>query len=81
MMTWQKNKEDHYEDVDVGTTLPNIDGTFQKTITLKHEDWKNDKEAYRCVVQHVGAAEDIIVTVHDIRSNTGMCIKDEFKKM
>ncbi|KAG1948513.1 H-2 class I histocompatibility antigen, Q9 alpha chain [Pimephales promelas] len=71
MMTWQKNEEDHYEDVAVGTTLPNIDGTFQKTITLKHEDWKNDKEAYRCVVQHVGAAKDIIVTVHDIRSNTG----------
>ncbi|KAK7139389.1 hypothetical protein R3I93_016509 [Phoxinus phoxinus] len=71
MMTWQKNEEDHYEDVAVGTTLPNIDGTFQKTITLKPEEWKNHKEAYRCVVQHVGAAKDIVVTVHDIRSNTG----------
>ncbi|XP_051728346.1 H-2 class I histocompatibility antigen, Q9 alpha chain-like [Ctenopharyngodon idella] len=71
MMTWQKNKEDHYEDVAVGTTLPNIDGTFQKTITLNPEEWKNNKEAYRCVVQHVGAAQDIVVTVKDIRSNPG----------
>lgn len=77
MMTWKKNKEDHYEDVAVGTTLPNIDGTFQKTITLsvKPEEWKNNKEAYKCVVQHVGAAEDIVVTVKDIRSNTGVCIR------
>ncbi|ROL45038.1 RLA class I histocompatibility antigen, alpha chain 11/11 [Anabarilius grahami] len=71
MMTWQKNKEDHHEDVEVSTTLPNIDGTFQKTISLKPEEWKNNKEAYSCVVQHVGAAEDIVVTVKDIKSNTG----------
>lgn len=73
MMTWQKNKEDHHEDVEVSTTLPNADGTFQKTTTLsvKPEEWKNNKEAYRCVVQHVGAAKDIVVTVKDIRTNPG----------
>nr|NP_919384.1 major histocompatibility complex class I UFA precursor [Danio rerio]AAD41071.1 MHC class I protein [Danio rerio] len=73
MMTWQKNKEEHFEDVDVGATLTNADGTFQKTVTLsvKPEEWKNNKEAYRCVVQHVGAKDDVIVTVKDIRSNGG----------
>ncbi|KAK2887664.1 hypothetical protein Q8A67_015892 [Cirrhinus molitorella] len=71
MMTWQKKGEDHHEDVEVGTTLPNTDGTFQKTITLSVEEWKNNKNDYKCVVQHVGAAKDIVVTVDDIRSNPG----------
>uniref|UniRef100_A0A8C1J420 Ig-like domain-containing protein n=1 Tax=Cyprinus carpio TaxID=7962 RepID=A0A8C1J420_CYPCA len=73
MMTWQKKGEEHHEDVEVGTTLPNADGTFQKSVTLsvKPEEWKNNKDDYRCVVQHVGAAKDIVVTVDDIRSNPG----------
>ncbi len=74
MMTWQKKGEEHHEDVDVGTTMPNADGTFQKTITLSVEEWKKNKNDFRCVVQHVGAAKDIVVTVDDIRSNPGMCI-------
>ncbi|XP_052441319.1 H-2 class I histocompatibility antigen, Q9 alpha chain isoform X2 [Carassius gibelio] len=73
MMTWQKKGEEHHEDVEVGTTLPNVDGTFQKTVTLsvKPEEWKNNRDDYRCVVQHVGAAKNIVVTVDDIRSNPG----------
>ncbi|KAI2647044.1 Patr class I histocompatibility antigen, A-5 alpha chain [Labeo rohita] len=69
MMTWQKKGEEHHEDVEVGTTLPNPDGTFQKTITLSVEEWKNNKNDYKCVVQHVGAAKEIFVTVDDIQSN------------
>ncbi len=75
MMIWQKKGEEHHEDVDVGATMPNADGTFQKTITLSVEEWKKNKNDFRCVVQHVGAAKDIVVTVDDIRSNPGMCMK------
>ncbi|XP_058617181.1 major histocompatibility complex class I-related gene protein-like [Onychostoma macrolepis] len=33
-ITWLRNGQDHYEDVDLGETLPNEDETFQKTSTL-----------------------------------------------
>uniref|UniRef100_A0A8C2F4L8 Ig-like domain-containing protein n=1 Tax=Cyprinus carpio TaxID=7962 RepID=A0A8C2F4L8_CYPCA len=51
-ITWMKNGQKDYEDVKVGTLLPNEDGTFQKTVALKAEadDWK--KNEYICVVKH-----------------------------
>ncbi|XP_056597650.1 major histocompatibility complex class I-related gene protein [Triplophysa dalaica] len=75
MMTWKKNNQDHNEDVDVSSTLPNADGTFQKSISLsvKSEEWKKNPDVYRCVIQHVAAEKEIVVPLNEnnIRSNTG----------
>ncbi|XP_077051192.1 major histocompatibility complex class I-related protein 1-like [Siphateles boraxobius] len=53
-ISWMKNGQDHDEDVDLGELLPNKDGTFQKTSTIRvsPEEWKNNK--FSCVVQHQG---------------------------
>nr|NP_001017692.1 major histocompatibility complex class I UIA precursor [Danio rerio]AAH93149.1 Zgc:111997 [Danio rerio]AAI65457.1 Zgc:111997 protein [Danio rerio] len=67
-ISWQKNGQDHDEDVDLGELLPNADGTFQRTSTLnvKPEEWKNNK--FSCVVEHQGetrAADDKILINND----------------
>ncbi|TRY89783.1 hypothetical protein DNTS_010942 [Danionella cerebrum] len=53
-ITWKKNGEEHHEDVDLGQLLPNADGTFQKTSTLRvsSEELKNNK--FSCEVEHQG---------------------------
>ncbi|XP_073714250.1 major histocompatibility complex class I-related gene protein-like [Misgurnus anguillicaudatus] len=74
-MTWMKNHEELYEDVDVSSTLPNEDGSFQKSISLSvnTEEWKKHPDVYRCVVQHVGAEKEIVVLLNEnnIKSNSG----------
>jgi len=61
-ISWMKNGQDHDEDVDLGELLPNEDGTFQKTSTLKvtPEEWKNNE--YSCVVEHQGETFRKILT-------------------
>nr|NP_001070109.1 major histocompatibility complex class I UHA precursor [Danio rerio]AAI24258.1 Zgc:153138 [Danio rerio]AAI64146.1 Zgc:153138 protein [Danio rerio] len=56
-ISWQKNGQDHDEDVDLGELLPNEDGTFQKASTLKvnSDELKNNK--FTCVVEHQGEIE------------------------
>ncbi|KAL7838778.1 hypothetical protein AOLI_G00271820 [Acnodon oligacanthus] len=51
-MSWQRNGEDVSQDVSVRETLPNNDGTFQKTVSLSvtPEEWNENQ--YSCVVQH-----------------------------
>uniref|UniRef100_A0A671L3H8 Major histocompatibility complex class I UBA n=1 Tax=Sinocyclocheilus anshuiensis TaxID=1608454 RepID=A0A671L3H8_9TELE len=53
-VTWQKNGQDHIEDVDLGQLIPNEDGTFQvtSTITVTPDELKNNK--FSCVVEHQG---------------------------
>ncbi|KAA0710051.1 Major histocompatibility complex class I-related gene protein [Triplophysa tibetana] len=72
-MTWKRNNEDLNEDV-VSKTLPNQDGTFQKSISLsvKSEEWKKNPDVYRCVIQHVAAEKEIVVTLNEnnIKSNS-----------
>lgn len=53
-ISWKKNEQDHDEDVDLGELLPNEDGTYQKTSTIKvkPDEWK--KNQYSCVVEHQG---------------------------
>uniref|UniRef100_A0AAY4CLC1 Ig-like domain-containing protein n=1 Tax=Denticeps clupeoides TaxID=299321 RepID=A0AAY4CLC1_9TELE len=50
-ISWQKDGQDLHEDVDVGETLPNHDGTFQKRAELKvmPDVWK--KNHFTCVVE------------------------------
>ncbi|KAK6323738.1 hypothetical protein J4Q44_G00060770 [Coregonus suidteri] len=54
MVIWQKDGHDQHEDVEYGETLPNNNGTFQKSthLTVTSEEWKNNK--YQCVVQVTG---------------------------
>nr|ACX35601.1 MHC class I antigen [Salmo salar] len=74
MVFWQKDGQDHHEDVENGETLHNDDGTFQKRTHLKvtSEEWKNNK--YQCVVQVTGIKEDFIkvLTESEIQTNRGV---------
>ncbi len=51
-ISWQKNGQDHDEDVDLGELLPNEDGTFQKTSTITVTPDELKKNEYSCVVEH-----------------------------
>uniref|UniRef100_A0A8C1DZT0 Ig-like domain-containing protein n=1 Tax=Cyprinus carpio carpio TaxID=630221 RepID=A0A8C1DZT0_CYPCA len=53
-ISWMKNDEDHDEDVDLGELLPNEDGTFQKTSTIRITAEERKKNKYSCVVEHQG---------------------------
>ncbi|XP_076158121.1 class I histocompatibility antigen, F10 alpha chain-like [Alosa pseudoharengus] len=69
MITWKRDGEEMQEDVAVGETLPNEDGTFQKraVLTVSAEEWKNKQ--YTCEVAHQ-SGETIILDKADIkRSN------------
>uniref|UniRef100_A0A672KCX4 Ig-like domain-containing protein n=1 Tax=Sinocyclocheilus grahami TaxID=75366 RepID=A0A672KCX4_SINGR len=68
-ITWLKNGQEHYEDVDFGDLLPNMDGTFQKTVTLTvfPDEWK--KNQYVCVVEHEGNTIQKILRKDEIKSN------------
>ncbi|CDQ96788.1 unnamed protein product [Oncorhynchus mykiss] len=65
MVSWQKDGQDHHEDVEYGEILQNDDGTFQKSshLTVTPEDRKNSK--YQCVVQVKGIKEDFIGVLPD----------------
>ncbi|XP_023996927.1 BOLA class I histocompatibility antigen, alpha chain BL3-7 [Salvelinus sp. IW2-2015] len=73
MVSWQKEGQNHHEDVEHGETLHNDDGTFQKSthLTVTPEEWKNNK--YQCVVQVAGIKEDFIkvLTESEIQTNWG----------
>uniref|UniRef100_A0A673J5I3 Ig-like domain-containing protein n=1 Tax=Sinocyclocheilus rhinocerous TaxID=307959 RepID=A0A673J5I3_9TELE len=68
-ITWLRNEEEHYEDVDFGDLLPNMDGTFQKTVTLTvfPDEWRNNQ--YVCVVEHEGNTIQKILREDEIKSN------------
>nr|UVJ66135.1 MHC class I antigen [Anguilla japonica] len=65
MVTWQRNGKDLYEDVELGETVPNEDGTFRTTsdLTAKAEDWKSQE--YTCTVQHKSLKQDIVLSVKE----------------
>ncbi|KAF4074715.1 hypothetical protein AMELA_G00242410 [Ameiurus melas] len=67
MITWQKDGEDVHEDVDLGETLPNQDGTFQKRsiLTVPAEDLQ--KHTYTCVIQHSSLEKEIVLYKKDLR--------------
>uniref|UniRef100_A0AAY5L2J8 Ig-like domain-containing protein n=1 Tax=Esox lucius TaxID=8010 RepID=A0AAY5L2J8_ESOLU len=66
MVTWKKDGQDHHEDVEMGETLQNDDGTFQTSVRLnvKPEERKNNK--YQCVVQVAGIDEDFIKDLTEV---------------
>uniref|UniRef100_A0A673LZV2 Major histocompatibility complex class I-related gene protein-like n=1 Tax=Sinocyclocheilus rhinocerous TaxID=307959 RepID=A0A673LZV2_9TELE len=70
-VTWQKNGQEHIEDVDLGQLIPNEDGTFQvtSTITVTPDELKNNK--FSCVVEHQGKTISSILTEDKIKTNYG----------
>lgn len=66
-----RNGQEHYEDVKVGKLLPNEDGTFQKTVTLKAEPDEWRKNEYSCVVEHKSKTFRKTLTEKEIRTNNG----------
>ncbi|KAM9775849.1 H-2 class I histocompatibility antigen, K-Q alpha chain-like isoform 2-T2 [Syngnathus typhle] len=57
---WRKNGEKIHEDVEMGATLPNHDGTFQTSVHLKVEVTPAAEQEYECVFRLAGVTEDIV---------------------
>ncbi|XP_063042228.1 class I histocompatibility antigen, F10 alpha chain-like [Engraulis encrasicolus] len=55
MITWKKDGVEVDDDVDVGETLPNEDGTFQKRSVLTVSPEEREKAQYSCEVTHKGS--------------------------
>nr|BAD01522.1 MHC class I antigen [Ctenopharyngodon idella] len=53
-ISWQRNGHDHHEDVDLGELLPNEDGTFQKSSTIRVTPDERKNNEYSCVAEHQG---------------------------
>ncbi|KAF5888288.1 BOLA class I histocompatibility antigen, alpha chain BL3-7-like isoform X1, partial [Clarias magur] len=61
-ITWQKDGEDVHEDmVELSKTLPNQDGSFQKSSILKVPAEELQKHTYTCVVQHSSLEKELIL--------------------
>ncbi|XP_035284154.1 popy class I histocompatibility antigen, alpha chain E-like isoform X2 [Anguilla anguilla] len=77
MVTWQRNGEDLHEDVELGETVPNGDGTFQTRshLTVKPEDWKSQE--YTCTVQHKSLEQDIVLSVNEENIKRNSDIKND----
>nr|XP_049606193.1 H-2 class I histocompatibility antigen, K-Q alpha chain isoform X2 [Syngnathus scovelli] len=58
---WRKNGEEIHEDVEMGATLPNHDGTFQTSAHLKVVVTLAAEQEYDCVFQLDGLPEDIVI--------------------
>ncbi|XP_062401222.1 class I histocompatibility antigen, F10 alpha chain-like isoform X2 [Sardina pilchardus] len=52
MITWKRDGVEMQEDVDVGETLPNEDGTFQKRAVLTMSPERRKDGQYTCEVAH-----------------------------
>ncbi|XP_067236732.1 DLA class I histocompatibility antigen, A9/A9 alpha chain-like [Chanodichthys erythropterus] len=68
-ITWMRNGQEHYEDVQFGKLLSNEDGTFQKTVTLKAEPDEWRKNEFSCVVEHKSKTFRKTLTEKEIRTN------------
>ncbi|XP_041944257.1 patr class I histocompatibility antigen, A-5 alpha chain-like [Alosa sapidissima] len=74
MITWKRDGEEMWDDVDVGETLPNGDGTFQKRVALILSADKMKKGQYTCEVAHKSGKpiiktlilEDVLVRLGNI---------------
>ncbi|KAK3520963.1 hypothetical protein QTP86_015713, partial [Hemibagrus guttatus] len=73
-ISWRKDGEDvyedvnhyvwsWYEDVELRETLPNQDGSFQKRSILKVPAEELQKHTYTCVIQHSSLEEELVLEV------------------
>ncbi|RXN25003.1 MHC class I alpha chain [Labeo rohita] len=70
-INWQKNGQDHDEDVDLGEIVPSENGTFQvmSKLNVKPEEWK--KNEYECVVEHKSRTTRSVLTEDNVITNYG----------
>ncbi|XP_019737026.1 HLA class I histocompatibility antigen, Cw-17 alpha chain-like [Hippocampus comes] len=79
---WRKDSEVIHEDVEMGETLPNHDGTFQTTARLKVEVTAGVEGKYECVFQLAGVEEDIVTKLdRRIILSNARIQEEEVKKM
>ncbi|XP_058230462.1 BOLA class I histocompatibility antigen, alpha chain BL3-7-like isoform X1 [Hemibagrus wyckioides] len=62
-ITWRKDGEDMYKNVELKDTLPNQDGSFQKRSILKVPAEDLQKHTYTCVIQHSSLKEELVLEV------------------
>ncbi|XP_037120006.1 H-2 class I histocompatibility antigen, K-Q alpha chain-like [Syngnathus acus] len=80
---WRKNGEQVHEDVEMGETLPNHDGTFQTSVHLKVELTPAAEREYECVFQLAGVSEGIVIKLDagSILSNARIQEEQDRKKV
>ncbi|KAI4882557.1 hypothetical protein NFI96_002442, partial [Prochilodus magdalenae] len=66
-ISWQKNGEDLKEDVEIGETLPNHDGSFQKRSILTVPPEELDRNQYTCAVQHAALEKEMMLRMSESR--------------
>ncbi|XP_036454637.1 H-2 class I histocompatibility antigen, Q9 alpha chain-like [Colossoma macropomum] len=71
MISWQKNGEDLYEDVELRETLLNQDGTFQKRSVLTVSPVELNRNQYSCIIQHSGLEKEMVLQISDRRDLSG----------
>lgn len=71
VIQWRKNGQDINDPalIESGDNLPNDDGTFQRTVTLRvsPDDWK--KNQYSCVVEHMEKTIQKVQAKEEYKSN------------
>ncbi|KAI4876697.1 hypothetical protein NFI96_032125, partial [Prochilodus magdalenae] len=70
-ITWKKNGEDLDEGVELGETLPNQDGTFQRRSTLTVPPEELNKHNYTCIIQHISLEKEKVLLGSDCRVLSG----------
>ncbi|XP_068505191.1 H-2 class I histocompatibility antigen, K-Q alpha chain-like isoform X3 [Syngnathus scovelli] len=79
---WRKNGEEIHEDVEMGATLPNHDGTFQTSVHLKVEVTSAAEQEYECVFQLASGLEATVTKLDagSILSNARIQEEQDRKK-
>ncbi|KAM9834288.1 class I histocompatibility antigen, F10 alpha chain-like [Syngnathus typhle] len=79
---WRKDGQEIHEDVEMGETLPNHDGTFQTTADLKVELTPAAEGRYECVFKLDGVREEMVTKLHakSILSNVRIQEEEDRKK-
>ncbi|XP_063056438.1 major histocompatibility complex class I-related gene protein-like [Engraulis encrasicolus] len=69
MIMWLEDGVEVEDDVDVGETLPNVDGTFQKRVVLTVPPEERKKAQYSCEITHMSRAEPVNMILHSAELN------------
>ncbi|KAM9834289.1 major histocompatibility complex class I-related gene protein-like isoform 1-T1 [Syngnathus typhle] len=79
---WRKDGQEIHEDVEMGETLPNHDGTFQTTADLKVELTPAAEGRYECVFKLDGVREEMVTRLYgkSILSNARIQEEEDRKK-
>ncbi|XP_037102594.1 major histocompatibility complex class I-related gene protein-like isoform X2 [Syngnathus acus] len=77
---WRKDGERIHEDVEMGETLPNHDGTFQTTAHLKVELTPAAEGRYECVFKLDGVREEMVTKLYARSILSNVRIQEEDRK-